>query len=329
MMHKKNRSIAVVIPCYNEELTIATVIKDFQQELPEAFIVVCDNNSTDKTSEIATQHGATVLRETKQGKANAVLKLFEKVEADIYIMVDGDATYPADQAKELVRRMEANELDMVVGDRLSNKSYFNENKRAFHSFGNQLTRNLINRFFRSDLKDILSGYRVFSKRFVKNYITLVSGFELETDLTIFCLNYNLAIEEVPIQYTDRPENSFSKLNTYTDGIKVIKTIFNLYRLYKPLSFFTWISLVIFLAALIIGSFPVYEYVKFEYVYRVPTFILSVIMALVSILLFTTGLTLDSLMKQDRKAVIMKFRRSNNDFLLHDYLKELTDKLDKE
>jgi len=309
MKKKSNHEIAILIPCYNEETTIAKVIKDFARELPLAEIFVCDNNSSDNTALVAQESGAMVVKECKQGKANAVLRLFEEISADIYLMVDGDDTYPASQAKELIDVLINNNLDMVVGDRLSNKSYFKENKRAFHSFGNNLTKSLINRFFQANQKDILSGYRAFSKRFVKNYSTLIKGFELETDLTIFCLNYNLLTAEIPITYNDRPDNSCSKLNTYKDGFKVIKTIFNLYRFYNPLNFFTLISSLLFIVGLVLMSFPVYEYIQFQYVYKVPTLIISGTIILVSLLLFITGLILDSIMKIDRKSTILKIRET--------------------
>lgn len=307
-MNKTEISLAVIIPCFNEEITISKVIDDFKKELPKASIIVCDNNSTDNTYAIAEANGAKLLKEPKQGKANAVLRLFEKVDADIYIMVDGDDTYPSSQANKLIDALIKNDLDMVVGDRLSNKSYYKENTRAFHSFGNRLMKTLINNFFKSNNKDILSGYRILSRRFVKNYITLAHGFELETDLTIFCLNYNLPMGEIPIQYRDRPKNSFSKLNTYKDGIKVLKTIIDLYRLYKPLNFFLGLSLFVLIVAIPIGLPPIYEYIKFQYIYKVPSFILSAIMVLTSLLFLTTGLILDNIMKIDRKSVILKIKQ---------------------
>ena len=301
--------IAVIVPCYNEEFTIAKVINDFKQQLPSAGIFICDNNSSDNTAHVAKENSAFVVTEKKQGKANAVLKLFTEVSAEIYIMVDGDDTYPASQVNELIQELKINNLDMVVGDRLSNKSYFNENKRTFHSFGNNLTKKLINRFFRANQRDILSGYRVFSKRFVKNYSTLVKGFELETDLTIFSLNYNLNIAEIPITYSDRPANSFSKLNTYKDGFKVIKTIFNLYRFYNPFSFFSFLGGGALILGLILAAFPVYEYIQFQYVYKVPTLIVSGLFIMISLLLFVTGLILDNIMKIDKKSTILKIRET--------------------
>lgn len=299
--------IAVLIPCYNEEITISKVIRDFKKELPNAQIVVCDNNSNDNTSKIAIEEGATVLFEKKQGKANAVLKMFREVDADIYIMVDGDDTYPANSAKELMDVFSTNELDMLNGDRLSNGTYKSENKRPFHNFGNSLIKGLINKFFKSDIKDVLTGYRIFSKRFVKNYASLAKGFELETDLSIFALNYSLSIKEEPIEYKDRPEGSESKLNTFKDGIKVVSTFFNLYRFYRPLSFFSIISLVLFATALILGSFPVYEYIVYDYVYKVPTAILAGFLVIISFLTFFCGLTLDTIMKIDKKNVTLQIR----------------------
>lgn len=303
------KKVAVVIPCYNEAITIEKVIKDFQKELPEATIVVCDNNSTDETYNIAKVNGATVLREYKQGKANAVLRIFQEIEADIFVMVDGDDTYPAKHAGEMIEALDIYNLDMVIGDRLSNGGYKKENKRMFHNFGNNLIRKLINRFFKSNLTDILSGYRVFSKRFVKNYATLAEGFELETDLSLFALNYKLGIKEIPIHYQDRPEGSVSKLNTYTDGVRVVMTFFNLYRFYKPLSFFSYLSAITLLISVLLGSMPIYEFFKFGYVYKVPTAILAGLLSVTAFLLFLGGLILDTTIKIDKKNTQLQIRNT--------------------
>lgn len=313
--YKSKPKVAVLIPCYNEALTIGKVIKDFQKELPTAEIYVCDNNSSDNTAEIAERNGATVLTEHRQGKGFAVLHMFQNVEADIYIMIDGDDTYPAHHAPQLMDALIRDQLDMVVGDRLSNGTYKKENKRAFHDFGNHLIKRLINNFFGSKMKDILSGYRVFSSRFIKNYATLAQGFELETDLSIFSLHYNLKIKELPIDYRDRPEGSVSKLNTVKDGVRVILTFFNLYRNYKPLSFFTHVSAIVFLIALFLGSFPIYEYITHSYVYKVPTAILAGFMSISALLLFLCGLILDTISKIDKKSTELKIRnfyRNQND-----------------
>lgn len=292
--------VAVIIPCYNEGLTIRKVVTDFRKVLPQALVYVYDNNSSDNTIEEAEAAGAIVRKETEQGKGVVVLTMFQEVEADYYLMVDGDDTYPAEAAVEMLECIEKYNADMVVGDRLSNKTYLAENKRPFHNFGNDLVRKLINKFFHSKLNDILSGYRVFSKRFVKNYSSLITGFELETDLTIYCLNYNFRIKEVQVDYRDRPEGSFSKLNTFTDGFRVLKLFFNLYRLYKPLNFFGIIAFVFFLLGLVLGIFPVIDYILYQYVYKVPTAIAAVTMTIISILLYTCGLILDNISKFDRK-----------------------------
>lgn len=303
------RKIAVIIPCYNEEQTIEKVVKDFRKELPAVEIFVCDNNSTDKTAYVAKKNGAKVLKEYRQGKGHAVLNLFRKVDADVFIMVDGDDTYPAKQVVEMLEELIAFNLDMVVGDRLSNGTYKQENKRKFHNFGNSLMRKLINNFFRSDLNDILSGYRIFSRRFIENYATLAEGFELETDLSIFALHYNMKIKEIPVTYQDRPEGSFSKLNTFRDGWRVISTFLNLYRFYKPLSFFTYLSTGVFLLSILLGSFPIYEYFQFSYIHKVPTAILAGFLSVSALLLFICGLILDSIAKIDQKNMQLKLRNS--------------------
>lgn len=292
--------LAVLIPCYNEELTIRKVVTDFKQALPHAEIYVYDNNSTDKTIEEAVAAGAIVRKESIQGKGAVVLGMFLDIDADYYILVDGDDTYPAESAPEMMKVMLEKKADMLVGDRLSNKTYLEENKRPFHNFGNDLVRKLINKFFKSNIHDILSGYRIFSHRFVKNYSSLISGFELETDLTIYCLNYDFRIAQAPVDYRDRPHGSESKLDTFKDGYKVLRLFLSLYRLYKPLSFFTILSSIVFLAGIIAGIFPIMEQIQYQYVYKVPTAIAAVSLVIVSILLFTCGLILDNIAKFDRK-----------------------------
>lgn len=292
--------LAVIIPCYNEDITIRKVVSDFKKELPEADVYVYDNNSTDNTIKEATEAGAIVRKETIQGKGAVVLSMFLEVDADYYIMVDGDDTYPAEATREMLRVTLDKKADMVIGDRLSNKTYLAENKRPFHNFGNDLVRKLINKFFHSNLNDILSGYRLFSRRFVKNYSSLISGFELETDLTIYCLNYDFRIEEVPIEYRDRPEGSESKLNTFTDGYRVIRLFLDLYRLYRPLSFFSILSAFFFVAGIVAGIFPILEQIKYQYVYKVPTAIAAVSLVIVAVLLFICGLILDNISKFDKK-----------------------------
>lgn len=292
--------LAVLIPCYNEGLTIRKVVSDFKKALPQAIIYVYNNNSTDNTVEEALAAGAIVRNELEQGKGAVVLSMFRDIEADYYMMVDGDDTYPAEEALALIECMRQSNADMVIGDRLSNKTYLAENKRPFHNFGNNLVRKLINKFFNSKLNDILSGYRLFSRRFVKNYSSLISGFELETDFTLYCLNYDFRIKQVPITYRDRPAGSESKLNTFTDGYRVVRLFFNLCRLYKPLAFFSSISAILLVIGLILGIFPVIDYIEYQYVYKVPTAIAAVAVTIIAVLLFTCGLILDNISKFDKK-----------------------------
>jgi glycosyltransferase involved in cell wall biosynthesis len=291
--------IALLIPCYNEEITIEKVIQDFRNQISELEIYVYDNNSSDRTSEIAKNAGAFVAMEFRQGKANVVRSMFERIDADVYIMVDGDDTYPAKHVKELLAPVLYNGYDMVIGDRLTNGTYSSENKRNFHEFGNNLVKYLINKLFKANLKDIMSGYRVFSRKFVKNYPVLYSGFELETDMTIFSLHNNFLIKEIPIDFQDRPEGSESKLNTFSDGFKVLLTIFNLFRHYKPLLFFGIISLISLLIALGFGIPVIREYYLYQFVYKVPSAVLASGLVLVSILTFAIGLILDTISKIDR------------------------------
>lgn len=234
--------IAVLIPCYNEAETIEKVIKDFKKELPEATIYVYDNNSTDGTDEIARKAGAVVRYERKQGKGNVIRTMFREIDAECYIMTDGDDTYPAEYARKMCSFVLNNDVDMVIGDRLSS-TYFEENKRPFHNIGNVVVRTLINMIYKSKIKDVMTGYRAFSYRFVKTFPVLSKGFEIETEMTIHVLDKNLNWKNVVIEYRDRPKGSFSKLNTYADGVKVIKTIITLYKNYRPLSFFLWISFI--------------------------------------------------------------------------------------
>lgn len=292
--------LAVLIPCYNEEITIRKVVTDFRRVLPDADIYVYDNNSKDRTIEEATAAGAIVRKEKIQGKGAVALSMFRDIDADYYLMVDGDDTYPAEAAPKMLEAMLENNADMLIGDRLSNQTYLAENKRPFHNFGNDLVRGLINKFFHSDLHDILSGYRLFSHRFVKNYSSLISGFELETDLAIYCLHYDFRIEQVPIEYRDRPEGSVSKLNTFSDGYRVLRLFLDLYRLYRPLSFFTKIASVFVALGIVVGVFPIIDYILYSYVYRVPMAIAAVALVIVGVLLFTCGLILDNISKFDKK-----------------------------
>jgi len=301
---------ALLIPCYNEEKTIGQVINDFKTYLPEIEIYVYDNNSSDQTATIASQSGAIVQHEYKQGKSNVVRSMFRDIEADIYIMVDGDNTYPASQVSLLINEMKQKNCDMVVGDRISNGTYTKENKRSMHGFGNRLVKSLINYIFKANLKDIMSGYRVFSKRFVKHYPVMYHGFELETEMSIFALNHNRRISEVAIDFTDRPEGSFSKLNTISDGFKVLLTIFNLFRHYKPLQFFSIFAILFFSLSLFFGIPPIFEYFKSGYVYKVPSAILASGLILFSLISIAIGLILDTI-SLNQKGIFQVFFHSNS------------------
>jgi len=293
-MIQMNKRIAVLVPCYNEELTIKKVINDFKKELPDADIYVYDNNSKDKTSAIATEVGAIVKKEVRQGKGFVIQRMFREIDADLYVLVDGDDTYPTEVVGELISLAEATNADMVVGDRLSNGTYAKENKRGFHDFGNSLVKNMVNFFFKSNLKDIMSGYRVFSRNFVKNYPVLVGGFQLETDMTIFALDKKFVIRELPIEYRDRPVGSVSKLNTYSDGAKVIMVIFNLFRYYRPFFYFSMIALFFVAVGLIIGAPVIVEYIKTSYISKIPSAILASGLMMFGLISFVCGVILDAI-----------------------------------
>lgn len=291
--------IAVLIPCYNESKTIAKVIHDYKEVLPYADIYVYDNNSTDGTDHIAKEAGAIVKYEYRQGKGNVIRSMFRDIDADCYLMIDGDDTYPSDNATEMCSLVIEKGVDMVIGDRLS-ATYFQENKRPFHNFGNILVRSLINWIFKNDVKDIMTGYRAFSKRFVKNFPILSKGFEIETEMTIHALDKNFLIQELPITYRDRPDGSVSKLNTYSDGIKVIGTVLRLFRDYKPLTFFNIISFL--LLVLSVGLFiPVFlVYLHTGLVPRYPTLIVSGFIFITSILTFFCGVILEVVSQKHRQ-----------------------------
>ena len=263
--------IAVLIPCYNEEKTVEKVVRDFKAVLPEAVIYVYDNNSSDRTVELAEKAGAVVRHEYMQGKGNVIRRMFREIDAEVYVMTDGDDTYPAEFAREMVDKVLEHQADMVVGDRLSS-TYFTENKRPFHNFGNSLVRGTINRLFHTEIKDIMTGYRAFSYQFVKTFPVLSKGFEIETEMTIHAADKNMQVDNVIIEYRDRPEGSESKLNTYSDGAKVLMSIAKLYRNYKPMNFFGFLALV--LAVMSIGFFiPVLmEYITTGLVPKFPTLI---------------------------------------------------------
>lgn len=285
-------TIAVLVPCYNEGLTIGKVIDDFKMALPQATIYVYNNNSSDDTKAIALSKNVQVYDEFRQGKGNVVRSMFREIDADIYILVDGDDTYPADAAIGMVDTMLETGCDMVVGDRLSNGTYFAENKRGFHNFGNNLVKNMINQLFHGNIHDIMTGYRVFNKRFVKCFPLMSNGFEIETEMTIFALANKLKVMQVPINYKDRPEGSFSKLNTFSDGFKVILTIFNLLKEYKPLMFFSLLALLCVLFGLIMGTPVIMEYIHFQYIYKVPSAVLAAALMIIAVLLLITGLIMD-------------------------------------
>ncbi|HEX2933984.1 MAG TPA: glycosyltransferase family 2 protein [Bacteroidales bacterium] len=292
--------IAILIPCYNEGSSIQQVVNDFKVQLPDAKIYVYDNNSTDDTIAKATEAGAIIGREFIQGKANVVRRMFREIEADIYIMVDGDNTYPASEVHKLLDPVMDGGYFMAIGDRHSNGTYASENKRAFHNLGNNMVKFLINRLFNSRLNDIMTGYRVFNRYFVKNYPVLCQGFELETEMSIFALNNKLAIKEIPITFQDRAEGSYSKLNTFSDGRKVILTIFNLFRHYRPFFFFSIVALTGILLSLLIGYPVISEYIQYKYIYKVPSAILASGLMVMSIIVFSIGLILDTISILDKK-----------------------------
>ena len=287
---------AVLIPCYNESQTVEKVIKDFREALPDADIYVYDNNSSDGTDEIARNAGAIVRYEYRQGKGNVVRSMFRDIDADCYIMVDGDDTYPAEFAKDLEKAVLEGKADMSIGDRLS-ATYFEENKRPFHNMGNKLVRGLINVLYKSDVRDIMTGMRGFSYDFVKSFPVLSEGFEIETEMTIFALDHNFKLKEIPIQYRDRPEGSESKLNTYSDGAKVLRTIMRLFRDTKPFAFFTGTSMVILAGSGAMFLPILKEYRKTGKVKRFPTLIVTSAAATVGVMNFFSGVVLQVLRKQ--------------------------------
>ena len=292
--------IAVLIPCYNEELTIGKVVKDFKKELPDADIYVYDNNSKDKTAEIAKNAGAIVKHEYKQGKGNVVRSMFRDIDADVYVMVDGDDTYPAEFVHELIKPIRDGQADMTIGDRLSNGTYQEENKRKFHEFGNNLVKKGINMLFDTKLKDIMTGYRVFNKIFVKNMPVMTPKFEIETEMTLYALDKKYIIKEIPIIYRDRPEGSESKLNTVSDGIKVVKTIFNMFKDYKPFQFFGIIALILLVLGLVAGIPVIIEYVKTAYITKLPSAVLATGLIMLSAIMFQCGLILQTIVKQHKE-----------------------------
>ena len=291
--------IAVLIPCYNEAQTIEKVVTDWKRELPEAAIYVYDNNSSDETAAIAEKAGAVVRHEYMQDKGNVIRRMFREIDAEAYIMVDGDDTYPAEYGRQMVDEVLIKNVDMVVGDRLSS-TYFNENKRPFHNFGNSLVRGSINRLFASDIRDIMTGYRAFSYLFVKSFPVLSQGFEIETEMTIHAVHNNMSISNVVIEYRDRPEGSESKLNTYVDGAKVLRTIFRLYKNYKPLGFFSLLSGILLLISFIMFLPILVKFVHTGLVPNFPTLIVSGFIALTAIISLFVGLILSTMVEKGRQ-----------------------------
>ena len=299
--------IAVLIPCYNEEKTITKVVTDARNALPEAVVYVYDNNSTDSSAKRALAAGAVVRKEPVQGKGNVIRRMFREVEAECYIMLDGDDTYPIENAPEMAKLVLENKADMVVGDRLSS-TYFTENKRPFHNFGNSLVRFSINKIFDCSIKDIMTGYRAFSYGFVKTFPVLSKGFEIETEMTIHAVNNNMYIENVVVEYRDRPEGSESKLSTYSDGIRVLWTILKLFKNYKPFNFFTSLAVILTLIAVIVFA-PVFAtYLETGFVGRFPTLIVCGFVGLAAVQAFFAGMILSDIAKQNRRNFEMEYNR---------------------
>ncbi|WP_417331862.1 glycosyltransferase family 2 protein [Gordonibacter urolithinfaciens] len=293
-------SVAVLIPCYNEAVTIGKVVDDFHRVLPDATVYVYDNNSSDGTGEIAREHGAVVRAERRQGKGNVVRQMMRDIDTDYYLMVDGDDTYPAEAAPELLAPLMADEADMVVGDRLSNGTYGEENDRAFHGFGNDLVRVLIKWIYGFEFSDVMTGYRAYNAVFAKTMPVLSPGFEIETELSIHAVDKRWRIAEVPIDYRDRPEGSESKLDTFSDGCKVLLMILSLFKDYRPLALFSWVSLLFCVLGLVAGVPVVWEFAATGLVPKLPSALLAVALVFIGILSFTCGLILDTVVKGTRK-----------------------------
>lgn len=310
--------IAVLIPCYNEEVTIGKVVDDYKAVLPQATIYVYDNNSSDNTARIAEEHGAVVRFESRQGKGNVVRQMFREIDADYYIMVDGDDTYPAEASLELLAPLVAGRADMVVGDRISNGTYEKENDRAFHAFGNNLVRRLIKVLYGFDFKDVMTGMRAFNKIFVKTMPVTTQSFEIETELSIHAVDKRWRIVEIPIDYRDRPEGSTSKLSTFSDGYKVLKTIASLFKDYRPMALFGWIFIILTIIGLALAVPIVMDFYRTGLVERFPTFTVAIALLGAGLLSLTCGLILDTVVKADRKEyeldVTNAYRRFNNDYM---------------
>ena len=310
--------IAVLIPCYNEEKTIEKVVTDARRVLPEAVVYVYDNNSTDKTAEIAAKAGAIVRKEPRQGKGFVLRRMFREIDAQCYICVDGDDTYSMESAREMADRVLDHNVDMVVGDRLSS-TYFKENKRPFHNFGNSMVRSTINRFFHCNVKDIMTGYRAMSYEFVKSYPVLSRGFEIETEMTIHAVFNEMVIENVVVDYRDRPEGSESKLNTYSDGAKVLGTIVSLYKNYKPFKFFTSLAVIMLIVAAVMFLWVFAKFLNTHLVENMPTLVVSGFIALAAIQSFFSGLILSDMVTKNRRNFEIELNR------IHDRKKDLIEK----
>lgn len=306
----EKEKIAILIPCYNEEMTIQKVIYDFKKELPFADIYVYDNNSNDNTAKIAKDAGAIVKHEYKQGKGNVVRSMFYDIEADYYVMVDGDDTYPAEFVHKLLEPVKQGKADMCIGDRLSNGTYKQENKRIFHEFGNNIVKKSINILFKTKLNDIMTGYRVFSKKFVKNMPVMAPKFEIETEMTLYALDKRFVIKEIPIIYRDRPEGSVSKLNTMVDGIKVLKTIIKMLKNYKPLFFFTVLAIIMGIISLIFGIPVIIEYFKTRYITKIPSAVLASGCMILAVILEQCGAILDTVVKVNQENYQLNLLRYN-------------------
>lgn len=311
LIQNEEPSIAVLIPCYNEEVTIGKVVRDFRKALPKADIYVYDNNSTDRTAEIACQAGAQVRSEPRQGKGNVIRAMFEDIDADVYVMTDGDDTYPAEAASHMVEKV-LEGYDMVIGDRLSS-TYFQENKRPFHNFGNRTVRGVINSLFSANVTDVMTGYRAFSYSFVKTYPVLSKGFEVETEMTIHSLDNNIRLYELPVQYRDRPDGSVSKLNTFGDGFKVLSTIFRLIREYKPLPFFGGLGLLVGIIGFVLTGSVVFDFFRTGQVQRFPTLIGAVMLIVIGLLCIVLGFIQDTLAKNSRRRFIMDTNYVTRDY----------------
>ncbi|HEM3612894.1 TPA: glycosyltransferase [Streptococcus suis] len=297
--------IAVLLPAYNEEVTIVKVIEDFKKALPDADIYVYDNNSKDKTNELARNAGAIVRFEPRQGKGNVVRSMFREIDADYYIMADADDTYPAAEVEALLQPLRDGLADMTIGDRLSNGTYAEENKRGFHGFGNNLVRLLVNKLYKGNYNDIMTGYRGFNRLFVKTFPVLSPGFEIETELSIHSLDKRFKLVEVPITYKDRPEGSESKLSTFSDGFKVLRMIFNLFKDYKPLIFFSLLTVIFFVLGLVAGLPVIGEFARTGMIDKLPSAVLATGFMILAALSFVAGFILDTVVRQQRMQYELK------------------------